>query len=171
MYIDFDKLSDQARIWVYQANRPLTDGDVNTIEAALQPALNQWAAHGQPLLASAQVVENRFVIIGVDEEYSLPSGCSIDSFVRIMQDMGRQLSSGPVDFFDRSAVILLPDGTLEAIALTGLKAAVATNALTPETTVFNTLVKTKTEFAESWHIRAADSWLKRYFKPVTATAN
>ena len=70
MYIDFDKLPDKARVWVYQANRPLTDGDVKTIEEAFQPALNQWAAHGQPLLASAQVVENRFVVVGVDEGYA-----------------------------------------------------------------------------------------------------
>ena len=66
MYIDFDKLPDTARVWVYQADRPLSDGEVNTIGESLQLALGQWAAHGQPLLASAKVVENRFVIVGVD---------------------------------------------------------------------------------------------------------
>ncbi|RYF58255.1 MAG: hypothetical protein EOO39_34485, partial [Cytophagaceae bacterium] len=82
MYVDFDKLPDTARVWVYQADRPLSDGEVNTISESLQQALNQWAAHGQPLLASAQVIENRFVVIGVDESYTLPSGCSIDASVR-----------------------------------------------------------------------------------------
>ncbi|MDZ7936147.1 MAG: hypothetical protein U5M51_14510 [Emticicia sp.] len=44
MYIDFDKIPQDARIWVYQANRQLTDNEANTIESYLKPAVNQWAA-------------------------------------------------------------------------------------------------------------------------------
>ncbi|ADB41511.1 hypothetical protein [Spirosoma linguale] len=165
MYIDFDKLPETARVWVYQANRTLTDGEVKTIEETLQPALNQWAAHGQPLLAAARVVGNRFVVVGVDEGYTLPSGCSIDSSMRTIQEIGRHLG---VDFFDRSAAVQAVDGSVQTIALPAIKEAVANGHLTPDTTVFNTLVKTKAEFLSDWRIRAADSWLKRYFKSITA---
>ncbi|GAB3797580.1 hypothetical protein GCM10028819_16800 [Spirosoma humi] len=165
MYIDFDKLSDKARVWVYQANRLLSDGEVNTINESLQSALGQWAAHGQPLLASAKVVENRFVIVGVDEDYTLPSGCSIDASVRTVQEVGRQIAA---DFFDRSVAIQAANGSVQAFALLALKAAVADGTLTPDTIVFNTLVKTKAELLSDWRIRAADSWLKRYFKVTPA---
>ena len=175
MYIDFDNLPDDARVWVYQANRPLSDDDVATIRRALQPALNQWAAHGQPLLASAQVMENRFVVIGVDEGYNLPSGCSIDASVRTLRDLGEQIgrvdgdaAHRPVDFFDRSAAVQSADGSVQTFALPSLKAAVADGSLTPDSVVFNTLVKTKAEFTANWRVRAIDSWLKRYFKSVTA---
>ncbi len=170
MYVDFDKLPDNARVWVYQANRPLSDADVVVIQEALQPALSQWAAHGQPLLASAQVLENRFVVVGVDEGYNLPSGCSIDSSVRTLQEISRQVSDSgePVDFFDRSAAIQAVDGSVQTISLPLVKVAVQDGVLTEETTVFNTLVKTKAEFLSDWHVRAADSWLKRYFKSVAA---
>lgn len=165
MYVDFDKLPDDARVWVYQANRPLSDGDVVTIRQALQPALSGWAAHGQPLLASAQVIENRFVVIGVDEGYNLPSGCSIDASVRTLREIGQQVS---VDFFDRSAAVQSADGSVQTYALPAIKAAVADGLLMPDTTVFNTLVKTKAEFSMNWRVRAVDSWLKRYFKSITA---
>lgn len=170
MWIDFDKLPETARIWVYQANRPLSDGEVTTIEQALQPALSEWAAHGQPLLASAKVVENRFVVVGVDEGYNLPSGCSIDASVRTLQNISQQLSrgDGPVDFFDRSAAVRAADGSVVVYPLPILKAAVTDGLLTQDTPVFNTLIKTKAEFSTDWTIRAADSWLKRYFKSVTA---
>lgn len=171
MYVNFDKLPDDTRVWVYQANRPLTDGDVKTIEEALQPALSQWSAHGQPLLASAQVIENRFVVIGVDEGYTLPSGCSIDASVRTLQDIGRQVDrgdgsagAGPIDFFDRSAAIQIANGSVQNFALSTLKNAVMDGLIKPDTIVFNTLVKTKAEFLANWRIRAVDSWLKRYFK-------
>ena len=160
MWIDFDKLPDDARVWVYQANRPLPDGDVNTINQALQRALSQWAAHGQALLASARVVENRFVVIGVDEGYNLPSGCSIDSSVRTLRELGELLS---IDFFNRSVAIRSTDGVVQTIDLSGVRAAVLSGVLTPETMVFNSLVKSKTEFLTNWQLRASDSWLKRYF--------
>lgn len=165
MYIDFDKLPDHARVWVYQANRPLTDEEVKTIEVSLQTALNQWAAHGEPLLSSAKVIEDRFIVVGVDEGFTLPSGCSIDSSVRTLQEIGRQVG---VDLFDRSAAILSTEGALHTVALPAIKRAVADGLLTPDTTVINTLVKTKAEFLADWQIPAANSWLKRYFKPATA---
>lgn len=165
MYIDFNKLPDTARVWVYQANRPLSDTDVSRIDEALRPALNQWAAHGQPLLASAKVIENRFVVVGVDEGFNLPSGCSIDASVHTLQDIGRQIG---VDFFDRSAAVRSTDSSVQTYALPAIKAAVENGLITPQTTVFNTLVKTKTEFLESWTIPAIQSWLKRYFKSVAA---
>lgn len=165
MYIDFDKLPDHARVWVYQASRPLADSEVAAIRTLLQPALSQWAAHGQPLLASAQVVDNRFVVVGVDEGYNLPSGCSIDASVRTLRDIGQQLNT---DFFDRSAAVRTADGAVTAYPLPTIKAAVADGLISPETTVYNTLVKTKAEFLADWHMRAADSWLKRYFKSITA---
>lgn len=163
MYIDFDKLPDTARVWVYQADRPLSDGEVKTVEESLQLALSQWAAHGQPLLASAQVVENRFVIVGVDEGYTLPSGCSIDASVRTIQEVGRQIAA---DFFDRSVAIQAMDGSVQTYALPALKSAVADGVLTLHTSVFNTLVKTKAELLSDWRIRATDSWLKRYFRSI-----
>jgi hypothetical protein len=165
MYVDFDKMPNEARVWVYQANRPLSDTDVATIEQALQPALSQWAAHGQPLLASAKVIKNRFVVVAVDEGFNLPSGCSIDTSVRTLQDIGRQVD---VDFFDRSAAVQTDEGTVQTYSLPTIKEAVQNGSLTPSTTVFNTLVKTKSEFLESWTVSAADSWLNRYFKSIKA---
>ena len=165
MYVDFNQLPDTARVWVYQADRPLLENEIDTVEQALQPALSQWAAHGQPLLASAKVVVKQFVVIGVDEGYNLPSGCSIDASARTMREIGRQVD---VDFFDRSAAVSLPDGSVQLFALSSLKSAVSEEFIQPDTLIFNALVKTKAEFVADWQIRAADSWLKRYFKDVSA---
>jgi len=169
MYTDFNTLPDYARVWVYQANRPLTDAEVVAIDANLKSSLSQWAAHGQPLLASARVVENRFVVVAVDEGYNLPSGCSIDASVRTLREIGQQIDrgDGPLDFFDRSAAIRTANGEVQVYPLPTLKAAVADGLIAPDTTVFNTLVKTKADFLADWQIHAADSWLKRYFAKTT----
>ncbi|GAB3268663.1 hypothetical protein GCM10027347_38230 [Larkinella harenae] len=165
MWTSFNQLPDTARVWVYQAARPLTNAEVAAIETDLQPAVESWAAHGTPLLGSAQLLHNRFLIVAVDEGHHLPSGCSIDSSVRWVREIGQKLNT---DFFDRSAAYVTADGSIETVALPQIKAAVAEGRLAPETTVFNNLVATKRELENNWQIPAGDSWLKRYFKKVTA---
>ncbi len=165
MYISFDQISPNARLWVYQANQGLTTDEVASIEAALQPALANWVAHGQPLLASAQVVDGRFLLLAVDEGAGLPSGCSIDSSVHSVQEIGKAMG---IDFMDRSVTYLANDKTVQSLPLGSLKAAFADGTLTPGTIVFNTLVKTKAEYLAAWHVPAAQTWLKRYIKQVVA---
>ena len=167
MYISFDQLPGDARVWVYQANRPLTDADVQFVQSSLQPALSQWSAHGQPLLASARLVANRFVVIAVDENHSLPSGCSIDASTHFLKTIGQQLSGdSPVDFFDRSAAYVGPTGEVLTLTLPTIKHAVMDGRLSPDTTVFNTLVSTKAEFDNKWQLPASQTWLNRYFARV-----
>ncbi|MEZ0540437.1 hypothetical protein [Fibrella arboris] len=165
MYISFDQLTPDARLWVYQANRALTASEATAIETALQPALTNWAAHGQPLLASARVVDGRFLLLAVDEGVGLPSGCSIDSSVHTVQEIGQSFA---IDFMDRSVTYLDADHAVQSLPLGSLKAAFIDGTLTPETIVFNTLAKTKAEYLANWHVPAAHTWLKRYIKPVTA---
>ncbi|GAB3924243.1 hypothetical protein [Larkinella terrae] len=164
MWIPFNQLPDTARVWVYQSARPLTDAEVSAIENDLQPAVDGWAAHGTPLLGSAKLLNNRFLIVAVDEGHHQPSGCSIDSSVGWVREFARALNT---DFFDRSAAFVAADGTIETVALPQIKTAVAEGRLTPETTVFNNLVATKADLLTNWQIKASDSWLKRYFKNVT----
>ena len=89
MFISFDQITPEARLWVYQANRSLTADEAAAIETAIRPALDEWAAHGHPLLASARVVAGRFLLVAVDEGAGLPSGCSIDASVHTVQAIGR----------------------------------------------------------------------------------
>jgi hypothetical protein len=168
MFIPFNQIAPTARLWIYQANRLLTAGEAGAVETAIRPALDTWAAHGHPLLASATVVSNRFLLVAVDEGAGLPSGCSIDSSVHTVQSIGQQLGHGgePIDFMDRSVTYLSANGTVESVSLTGIKAAVASGTLQPDTLVFDTLVKTKAEFLAQWQVPAAQTWLKRYFSNV-----
>ncbi|HEX9956664.1 MAG TPA: hypothetical protein VGA96_05400 [Fibrella sp.] len=165
MYISFDQITPNARLWVYQANRALTADEKAAVESALQPALDSWAAHGHPLLASAQVVDDRFLLVAVDEGAGLPSGCSIDSSVHTVQAIGQALG---IDFMDRSVTYLAGVKSVQSVPLGSLKAAFADGTLTPATTVFNTLAKTKAEYLAAWHVPAVQTWLKRYIKQVVA---
>ncbi|MFN4145953.1 MAG: hypothetical protein ACK4GN_09035 [Runella sp.] len=166
MYIPFDEIDFNARVWVYQANRSLTHDEVQLITDMLKAALEGWQAHQKDLLASGKVFLNRFVVLAVDESHEMPSGCSIDKSVHWLQEIGERLN---VDFFDRSLAYLDEAGQVQTLALPQIKAAVTSEQLTPDTTVFDNLVANKAQWMGRWKVRAADTWLKRYFAQIGQT--
>lgn len=165
MYIPFDEIDFNARLWIYQASRDLTQQEVGTITETLKAALDGWAAHSKPLLSSGKVFHNRFVVIAVDESHELPSGCSIDKTVHWLQELSHQLG---VNFFDRSVAYLDTDGKVKTLSIQEVKQAIADEQITPSTTVFDNLVSTKAQWMKRWKVPADHTWLKRYFKQQTA---
>ena len=84
MYVPFDRLPDEARVWIYATNRHLSDKEVIAIEQELIAFLTQWTAHQQALEASFSIPYNNFIVIGLNENKNLASGCSIDASVFIL---------------------------------------------------------------------------------------
>ncbi|GAB3178473.1 hypothetical protein [Telluribacter humicola] len=165
MYIPFDEIDFNARIWIYQASRELTEQETGTITETLKAALDGWAAHNKPLLSSGKVFYNRFVVIAVDESHEHPSGCSIDRTVHWLQEIGQQLN---VDFFDRSVAYLDAHKKVKTLSMSEVKQAIADEEITPSTTVFDNLVSTKAQWMTRWKVAADRTWLKRYFRQQTA---
>lgn len=160
MYIPFSNLDFEARVWIYQANRTLTDAEIGIINETLMPATDMWEAHGQPLTASYKVFEHRFVVIGVDEKEELPSGCSIDKSTHWLQQIGNQLN---IDFFDRSLAYLDENNAIQTITVPKIKQAVTQEMITPSTIIFDNQVATKAQWMNRWKTPASKSWLNRYF--------
>src|SRR3954471_14253672 len=101
MYVPFESLSDNSRVWIYQANRRMSASEASSLDKLLQQFCGNWNAHGEPLKTSFRIEHDQFVVLCADEDYHAPSGCSIDSSVRILKEF--QASAG-VDFFDRTLV-------------------------------------------------------------------
>ncbi len=164
MYVDFNKIPQNARIWVYQANRQLLDNEIVTIKNYLKPAVNQWAAHGASLLASATILHNRFVIIALDQDQNEASGCSIDASTHWFKELGEVLN---VDFFDRSQAYFDGD-EIKTFSVFQSKKAVENELIYADTIIFNNIsLATLGDLSTKWQINAADApSLKRFFRPT-----
>lgn len=161
MYIEFNKLPDTARVWVYQADRDLSEGEQAEAAAFMQAFLGGWKAHGVDLQAGFELLHDRFLVVGVDENVHLPSGCSIDGSARAVRELGERLG---VDFFDRSQVPYVnAEGKIETADFRSLKSAVAEGLIGAETQTFNPQVQSKGQLVSEWVQPAAKSWLKKYF--------
>ena len=63
MEIALQHIQDSDRIWVYQANRFLTEAEIELIQTSGNAFVASWATHGKPLRAEVSIVYNLFVIV------------------------------------------------------------------------------------------------------------
>lgn len=160
MLIPFEELAPHSRIWVYQANRLLSAEDQQHIHDAATQFLSGWQAHGKDLRSSFSIAYDQFLIIGVDEQYNMATGCSIDASVHLIKNLEQSLG---LNFFDRMQIPFLQEGKVSLLPMQQIPAQVEAGTLNPDSLTFNNLVKNKAEFDSNWKVAAKDSWLSRYF--------
>lgn len=150
--------SPDSRVWVYTANRPLIDAEVEAAQQALDGFVRQWTAHNAALKALAEVFQNQFVLLMVDESQAGASGCSIDKSVHFLEALGTQLN---VDLFERMRFAWVQDGHLQFANRSEFSAAVQNSGIQADTLVVNTLVATKRDLENNWLVPFSGSWHKR----------
>jgi hypothetical protein len=160
MYVPFDSLPLESRIWIYQSNRKFSDEEMNEIETDLQAFLVNWSAHGTSLESSYQLKYNRFIILAVNQEVQNATGCSIDSSVEFIQGLEAKYN---VDLLDKMNVTFKLGEHIAHKPLIDFKKMVKDKAVTENTIVFNNLINNIEEFNESWEVPAIDSWHSRFF--------
>lgn len=160
MYVPFENLPEESRIWIYQSNRKFTDEEFAEIEKDLQVFVENWAAHGTGLEASFQLKYNRFIILAVNQEAQAATGCSIDSSVAFIQSLEKKYE---VDLLDKMNVTFKLGEHVAHKPLIDFKKMAKDKAVTGNTIVFNNLVNNIAEYNESWEVPAKDSWHSRFF--------
>jgi len=160
MYVPFDTLPEESKIWIYQSNRKFSDEEMAQIDEALKTFVENWAAHGTGLEASYQLKYNRFIILAVNQENQMATGCSIDASVAFIQSLEQKYG---VDLLDKMNVTYRLGEHIAHKPLTEFKKMAKDKAVSGNTIVFNNLVNNIAEYNESWEIPAQDSWHSRFF--------
>lgn len=161
MIVPFDDMEPNARLWIYQSSKELTPSEVQIIEQESNLFLEQWTTHGKHLKCSATVMENHFLVLSVDEDFTQVSGCSIDSSVRFVQMLGQKLG---IDFFNRKNIAFQVDGEIMLIPMSEIPGKVDGGVISQNSLTYNNLVPDKKEFDRQWVTPAAETWLKKYFR-------
>jgi hypothetical protein len=160
MLVPFEELPESARIWIYQADKILGSAPTDNIIRACENFCREWSAHNTPLKSSFKVLHNKFLILAVDEEYNIASGCSIDASVRFIQSVEQQLD---INFFDRTQVAFLIDDNVYTTGLQSIKDEINHGKIVSDTLTFNLQAQNIGEFQNNWLVPAQESWMKRYF--------
>lgn len=160
MYVPFDTLPEEAKVWIYQSNRKFSDEEIQAIELYLTSFLENWSAHGNSLEASFVTKYNRFIIIAVNQEVQAATGCSIDASVQFIQQLEQKYS---VDLLDKMNVTFKMGEHVAFKTLLDFKKLAKEKAVSANTVVFNNLVNTVGEWQDFWEVPASESWHNRFF--------
>ena len=160
MFVPFETLPDNARVWIYQANRTFTDAEVEEIRRELEAFLTRWTVHGADLKAGFEIPYKRFIVLGLDQEHAEASGCSIDASVRFIQAVEAKYN---VSLLDRMNVSFKQGPHIAYKPLDEFRKMAKSRAVSGKTVVFNNLVNTKLDYEQYWEVPASESWHSRFF--------
>ncbi|WP_236978114.1 hypothetical protein [Membranihabitans maritimus] len=158
--VSVDVLKNSARIWVYQADRILNEQEVQCISKKLERFLSQWNTHGKPLAAEAWLDDSLFIVLAVDEDRQLASGCSIDQSVHFIREIGSRLN---IDFFDRMTFSYRDtEGNPQLVGAQDLPKLYKKGVIEDETLFYDTLVTDKGKWKTDRLKPLINSWQTKF---------
>jgi len=156
----YQDLPADAKVWIYQADRAFTDYEAITIQRKLDAFVADWTSHKKDVKALGQLYYNRFIVLMADERSFRVSGCSIDSSVAFIKELGQTLE---VDFFNRFNIAYIQDDKAYVADKQQFRELFEQGKVDENTIVFNNLVQTKEEFENNWQIPLKESWQMKVF--------
>jgi len=160
MYVPFDTMPENARVWIFQSSGFMPFEKVERLSARLMQFLDQWHAHGQGLQASFHIMYHRFVIVALDEAAYHASGCSIDKLNHTVMALEKELA---INLMDRSLVSFRDDSNLIiTLPMATFRQMLDSGELDEQTVVFNNLISTKKELRASWEVPLHRSWHRQW---------
>lgn len=156
MFIEnLDDLPQQARVWIYQADRFMSQSEQDVIRKALLDFCEGWVSHGTPVRSSFEVENEIFILIYGVEPNDGVSGCSIDSSVAVLRKLESELK---IRLFDRQTVAWEKEGILTLTPMHEFWAMRKAGLVDDQTIVFDNLIKTLSERRKSWRTTFTQSW-------------
>jgi hypothetical protein len=159
MYVNFEDLDDDARVWIYQSSREFSKSEVEEIGVKIEGFIENWQRHGDDLKASYQIKYNQFIVIAVDEKFNNVSGCSIDASVNFIKNLENEFS---VDLTNKLNISFKDGNNINIVSMADFQKYAKLQKITSNTIVFNNMVTSKNDFKNNWEVPAANSWHKRF---------
>lgn len=159
MLVDFNSLPEESRVWIYQANRSFTDEEISEIKEKLDIFISNWTAHGSDLQSGYTIEYKRFIVIALNQNLNMATGCSIDASVHFIQQLEKAYQ---VDLMDKMNVSYKQGEYIAYKSLLDFKKMAKDKAVSKNTIVFNNLVNNIAEFKENWEVPASESWHSRF---------
>ncbi|ANE49386.1 hypothetical protein [Flavisolibacter tropicus] len=156
-----EDFSPSSRVWIYQSSRLFSLSEAFDIEDAINKFCEEWRSHGADVKAYGNLFFGQFVVLIADESQAAVSGCSTDSSVRFIKQLGEQFH---VDFFDRTTLAFIIKDKVQLLPLAQFGYAADNGFINGDTLYFNNLAATKEQLENNWLIPVKDSWLARKLK-------
>ncbi len=156
--VTYRELPGEAKVWIYQSNRPFTEEELKVLEPQIGAFADEWVSHNVKLKAFGAVYLKQFIVLMVDESQAGASGCSIDRSVYFLKLVERNFG---VELFDRQTFAFRLGDEVRTAPKQEFSALFQKGIINDHTLVFDNLVNTKASFDQAWIKPLGESWHKR----------
>ncbi|MCF8283936.1 MAG: hypothetical protein K9I48_03060 [Sphingobacteriales bacterium] len=150
-----------SKLWFYTISPAINEHQISAFENELHSFCTQWTAHNKELRSFFRVIENKILILGVDEHLNPASGCSIDKSVHFLEDLEKQFN---IELFNRMLFTYIDEhNKLITLNRTAFENAIEEGIIQQNTLVINNLALTVNDWNNNGLLAFADSWMSNFF--------
>lgn len=160
--MDLISFPDYSRVWVYGSDRKIPESLIWELNNKIYLFSQEWISHQMALRATGGLLHAYFIVLVVDQQINQPGGCSIDTSVRFIQNLGAEYQ---LDFFNRNLFYYLEEGEVKTIHRMEVQKQEFSLEINQDTLFFDNLVSDKLSFQKSWLKPLKDSWHAKFIQP------
>lgn len=161
MLVDYDSISDDAKVWIYPSSRKFYPAEINDVQQQLKNFVETWKVEDDTFKASYQLLYNRFIILVADTIENPLTNKDIDASVSFIISLQQKYE---VQLLDKMNVCFKQGEFVQYKELKDFKNLLKNKAITGKTIVFDNLITNNYEFKNFWETPIEDSWYNRYLK-------
>ena len=152
-----NNLPASSKVWIYQSSRKFTDNEAAVINEKIKHFARKWTSHKAGVVGDGKLLYNYFIVLMADESQVSVGGCSVDSSVHFIKELGNEFET---NFFDRWNLAYKKNDEVIGCHRDDFENLLITGEINDETIVFNNLLNCKGDFETKWQVPYRESWLK-----------
>ncbi|MCF2873798.1 MULTISPECIES: ABC transporter ATPase [unclassified Tenacibaculum] len=157
MLVDFNTLSEEAKVWIYPSSRKFYPQEIEGLKGKLKTFSEEWKSE-EDFKVSFELRYNRFIIFSVEDNIQL-SNAEIDKQVAFVLQLQQEYD---IELLDKMNVCFKQGEYTQYKELKDFKKLIKNKSVTGKTIVFDNLVQTKHELDNYWEVPITESWYSRF---------
>ncbi|MGY0426532.1 MAG: ABC transporter ATPase [Polaribacter sp.] len=158
MFVDFDLIPEDAKVWIYPSSRKFYTDELEIINQKITSFVQNWKGD-EDFTASYKILYNRFIILTADDSASPLTNVNVDASVSFILQLEQKYT---VTLLDKMNVCFKQGKFVQYKELKDFKKLLKNKAVTGKTIIFDNLISTKHDFENYWEISIEASWYRRF---------
>ena len=157
MIVDFQQLSDDAKVWIYPCSRKFYPQELAPINEKISSFMISWSESIEGDV-SFQLLHERFIVFGVEEDVKITNK-HLDEQVAFILKLQLEYE---VELLDKMNVCFKQGEFIQYKDVKEFKKLLKNKSVNEKTIVFDNLVQTKYDLEHYWEVPITDSWYNRF---------
>ena len=161
MYVAYNSLPENSKVWVYPSNRKFYPNEIEEIEVKIKAFIENWKSEDENFKASCQFLYQRFIVFIVDVDTVALTNEDIDTSVSFILSLQETYD---VSLLDKMNVCFKQGEFVQYKELKDFKKLLKNKALTGKSIIFDNLISIKQDLDNHWEMPIEESWYNRFLR-------